>query len=381
MKLLKLDIASSASFFLYAASAVLTPVSLVEISRDFPINFTASGGIETARTLLVLFVLVASGSITRKTGKKPLLVTGLLIMAAGMFSFSLSRSYIHILFSMMIIGVGGGFTEALVNPLIKELHPENAGEYLNITNAFYSVGITVTVLGSGILLSRGISWRLLFLITGGASLGAALLFMSAPFPGYSREKEEASFMTTVKQRGFATFGIAIFLAGGLEAAFVFWLSGYVQHYFLGTVKTGAYAIALFGGTMAAGRFLTGKLSLRFPLKKIMYGSVVLGFLASLTLFKIATVTQFFIVITLAGFATSSFWPSILAEASEKLKNSSTSLFVLLAGLGILGYGFTPLFIGFAGDIFGLHYGFLIVPLWYICLGTILMVEKHFSNCT
>ncbi len=373
MKILKLDAASSAAFFLYAASAVITPVSLLKIAGEFSINFTASGGIEAARTVVILLVLMVSGFIAGRKGKKILLTSGLFIMATGMLSFAISHSYLQILLSMMLIGMGGGLTEALVNPLVKDTHPQNPGKYLNITNAFYSAGITISVLGFGALLSAGISWRLLFVLTGIASVSVGLLFLSAKFPvSLDTIEGKHSFGDILKLKKFWYFGFAIFFAGGLEASFIFWLSQYVHIYFSDLIKIGTIATALFGGTMASGRLITGRLTSSFPLKTIIFISSLMGLIVSLFIFHISDIVYFLIIVSIAGFATASLWPSILAEASRELETGSTILFVVLAGLGILGYGLAPFFIGIAGDFFGLRYGFIIVPIWYTLLLTVIL---------
>lgn len=95
---------------------------------------------ESARTFVIVLVIVLAGTLARKWGKKPFLTLGQYFFAAGLLLTSLSQNYFMVVISLMIIGVGGGLSEALINPLVVDIHPNDSGKYLNITNAFYSIG-------------------------------------------------------------------------------------------------------------------------------------------------------------------------------------------------------------------------------------------------
>ena len=62
----------------------------------------------------------------------------------------------------MMMGLGGGLTEAFLNPLIVDLHPDKSGKFLNLSNAFYPLGIIISSLLFGELLTLGYSWRTVF---------------------------------------------------------------------------------------------------------------------------------------------------------------------------------------------------------------------------
>ena len=73
-------------------------------------------------------------------------------------------------------------TEALVNPLVVDLHPGESGRYLNITHAFYPVGVVVSALLFGELLTLGYSWRFVFRVAAVGAVAMGLLFNASRFP-------------------------------------------------------------------------------------------------------------------------------------------------------------------------------------------------------
>ncbi|MDE2799077.1 MAG: MFS transporter, partial [Gemmatimonadota bacterium] len=136
-ELTRLDLACWGGFMMFATSGVVTPICLPEISRTLSISLSESGGLETARTCLLLVVLILSGILARKWGKKHFVTWGQYLLAIGLLMISYADSYPMLILSLMVTGIGGGFTEALINPLVIDIHPKDSGKYLNITNAFY----------------------------------------------------------------------------------------------------------------------------------------------------------------------------------------------------------------------------------------------------
>jgi fucose permease len=108
--------------------------------KEMNLNLSEGGGIEAVRTLLLIGVLLISGLAASKFGKTALLNTGSFLLALGLFLYSWAPNYPMILAAMILIGIGGGFLEALINPLIQDLHPKDSGRYLNVVNAFFPSG-------------------------------------------------------------------------------------------------------------------------------------------------------------------------------------------------------------------------------------------------
>jgi fucose permease len=115
------------------------------------------------------------------------------------------------------------------------------------------------------------------------------------------------------------------------------------------------------------------------LNVIMIGSAILGVGMSLLIPFATTLFWFYMLLALAGLATACFWPSILAEADAYLNVNTTILFVLLACVGIVGFGFTPWVMGVIGDNAELRVGFAIVPVLFMGLIAVLLVERYLSK--
>ncbi|MGB3717240.1 MAG: MFS transporter, partial [Candidatus Promineifilaceae bacterium] len=368
-------------FMIFAVSAVIVAVALPEISKTFSTNLSEGGGLETARNLVILIVLLLAGALAQRWGKKRFLSLGQYLVAAGLVLASFSQSYPMLIFALLIMGLGGGFSEALLNPLIVDIHHQGSGRYLNLSHAFYPTGIVGSALLFGELLTLGYSWRLMFQIAALGALVVAIIFTLLRFP--PAEKDESSyaklFASVLALGGFWLFASAIFLGGSIEAALTFWSRSYVETYLSDVPRSGAVALVIFAGVMAIGRLLSAYLANKTSLNNIMIGSAILGIGVTALIPFATTLLLFYSLLGLAGLATACFWPTILAEADSYLKVNTTILFVLLSGVGIIGFGLTPWIMGVIGDNAELKAGFAIIPVLFAGLIAVLIVESRLSR--
>ena len=380
-KLTKLDIASWAGFGIFAISSVILAICLPEISRTFATNLSEGGGMETARTLVLILVLLLAGMLAQRWGKKRFLTLGLYLITLGLFLSSLAQNYLMLLAAVMVMGIGGGFIEALLNPLIVDIHHKESGKYLNVSHAFYPLGIVLASMLFGELLTLGISWRLIFQIAAVITFMVAILFTVLRFPPTVRDNSAYPklFAGVLSLGGFWLFALAIALGGGVESALLFWSRSYVGSYLSDIPRAGAIAVAVFAGAMAAGRFLTAYLANKMSLSNILIGSALLGVGVSVLIPFATNLYFFYALLAVAGLATASFWPTILAEADSYLKANTTILFVLLSSVGMIGYGLAPWIIGLIGDSSELRAGLIVIPLLFVALIITLLIERSLKK--
>ncbi len=380
-RLTRLDVASWGAFMVFAASNVVTPICLPEISKTLNTSLSEGGGAETVRSVLILAMLMLAGILVHRWGKKPMVVSGQYLIAAGALMASYSDNYPMLIVSLMVMGMGGGLTEAIINPLVADLHPKDSGKYLNITNAFFSIGVMVSALLFGELLTLGYSWRFIFRIAAALTLAMGLFFNASRFPPAAQQNSTPWNLIghVVALRGFWLFAAAIFLGGGVESAFMFWSRSYVATYLDEVPRAGAIAVVIFAGAMAAGRLLAARLSQAMSLNALMMSSAVLGVVVTGLVPLATSLTGFYSLLVLAGIATACFWPTILAAAADRLNANVTILMVMLAVVGVAGFGLTPWMMGIIGDRVDLRAGFYIIPAFFVGLILVLAIEWRMSR--
>lgn len=391
LKLTRLDYVAALGMFTYASSVVITPIVLLRIAEDLVFGLAEGGGIEAVRAGFLLAILIASGFAAAHFGKTRSLAAGGMILAAGLFGYALAPNYGVVLGAVVLVGLGGGILEALLNPLVQDEHPEDSGRYLNLVNAFFSVGIVTAVLIVGDLLTRGVSWRLLVAGLGVVALTSGVLFFifghapaksgaagntdheaeSADIPVWSHARE------IVADRTFWFLAVAMFAGGGAEAAFTFWSASYVQLGFGVLARGGAFATASFAGGMVVGRLTSGHFVRQDQLHILIIGSALFGVVAGLAAWAVTGFIAFLVVVFAAGLSIACFWPSIQSYAAAEMPGvDSTMLFILLSVGGIPGFGFASWIMGVIAESHGLRTSLLVIPALLILLAVMMVISRR-----
>ena len=188
-------------------------------------------------------MLLIAGIVAGRWGKVPALAVSCFALAAGMLLYSFAHNYSAVLIALALLGIGGGLLEALINPLVQDLHPNDSGRFLNIINGFWSVGVLLTVLVGGELLTRAVPWRLIIAGLAVLSAVAGILYVIARHRQPVSPKNRAGDvlrhkMDILRSSHFWILVPMMFLGGATEGAFIFWSASYIQLDFGGTPRAG-----------------------------------------------------------------------------------------------------------------------------------------------
>ena len=90
--LTRLDIATWFGFMIFAASGVITPMCLPEISKTLYTDLSEGGGMESARAFVIFIVVILAGVCAHTWGKRLFITSGQYLLAAGLLMTSYSQS-------------------------------------------------------------------------------------------------------------------------------------------------------------------------------------------------------------------------------------------------------------------------------------------------
>ncbi|MCW3097233.1 MAG: putative sialic acid transporter [Chthonomonadaceae bacterium] len=381
------DYASFLTFIAYAAGSVVVPVSLVSLARELGFQLergglAAGGALHLGRTLAMVVSLLLCGFWAGRWGKRRSLGIAVLLMGLGMGLCALAPAYGFVFLALLVAGLGEGVIEGLCTPFVQDLHPEEPGRYINFSHAFWSIGVLVTVLLTGALLSQGISWRL---ITGGVSVLAllpALLLLGPERPehAYPEQPQTHDRATVWRQMRsilripcFWRYFAAMFVAGGGEFCITFWCASYLQLHFAASAWIGGVGTACFAGGMVLGRTCEGYWLRQKHLKSLIVASALAGTAITLCLPLATSSGLFLLLLFLSGIATAPFWPSIQSHSADRIPQvDTTMLFILLACAGVPGCGVATWAMGCLGNQSGgLGRAFYLIPACYLLLALLI----------
>ena len=372
-----LDYYTCLGYIALASSNMVIPICLPDISITLSTSLTEGGGSEAVKTLFAIIIILLCGFLSNRFGKKLFLVSGYYLIALGSLLASNSSNYISLLISIMIMGVGSGSAIALINPLVIDLHPNNSVKFLNITNAFYPIGIMLSAILFGELLTIGISWQSIFkivsLIT--FTLGISLNIKKFP-PIAGHYRISLSLIKNIfLLKKIWLYIFIIFLAACIESVFTFWSRSFIDVYYDSFPRIGAISLVIFSSAMALGRLVAANLYQTISIDKLMFISAILGIVVTLILPVTSNIIIFFILLFMSGISISIFWPTILSIANDDFDTDKTILTILLTCFGVIGMGVSPLITGYLGDITELKFSFFLVPFYFFLI-TMFCVKKY-----
>lgn len=381
------DYAVFQSFSAYAAGSVVVPVALVSLARDLGFSLeeggmAAGGALHLGRTVPMVAALLLCGFIAGRWGKRRTLGVSVALMGLGISFCAVAPFYGVLFLALMIAGAGEGIIEGLATPFVQDLHPGEPGRYINFAHSFWSVGILVTVLASGTLISLGVSWRVVVAAAGAlAFIGSAILLLPESKGREYPEHPEPIHWKTVwgyahvifRSRRFWLFFAAMFVAGGGEFCLTFWCASFVQLNFVDAAWAGGVGTGCFAGGMVLGRTGWGYLIRQHQLRHLIVWSALGGALITLSFPFLTNLWTLFGMLFLAGIATAPFWPSVQSYSADRLPHTDTTmLFILLSSAGIPGCGVFTWLMGYVGSHTGdLRVAFYLVPACYLTLAALI----------
>lgn len=381
------DYAAFIIFAAYASGSVVIPVALVQLSNDLGFSLaegglSAGGALHLGRTLPMILAMVLSGFVAGRWGLRRTLGYSVLLMVTGLAICAFAPFYGVLFIALMVAGAGEGVIEGVATPFVERLHKGESGRYINFTHSFWSVGIVVTVLGAGWLLSLGVSWRWITLTVAVMALIPALMLLR-PFKNiqiYPEHPEPLHWkivhdqlMEIVRIPRFWLFFAAMILAGGGEFCLTFWSASYIQLSFTPEPWAGGVGTACFAGGMVLGRTGWGYFIKQHQLNRLIFFSAIGGTIVTLFFPILSNLWVFFVLLFVSGIATAPFWPSIQSYTTDRFPHvDTTMLFILLSCAGIPGCGFFTWLMGYIGNqTGGLSVAFYIVPACYILIAIII----------
>ena len=357
---------------------------------DYGFTATQLGAIGGAGFTGFCFGIIIGGVIVDKIGYGKLVVAAFLFHVVSAFvTFAASspdNAYDFLFWGMFLFAFANGTLEAVANPLVATLFPENRTHYLNILHASWPAGLVAGGF-AGWVLGETWSWQAqlaLYLIP---TIAYGVMFLGQKFPQSEASEKGLSLGEMLKDVGIlggivicymltlfckdtlglpnvASYGVGVALLVGIAIVTNFsighWLLFvlFVVHALVGAVELGTdqWAQNITGNILSPGE---GKIlfvwtsavmfALRFCAhfieKKMRLSPVgilfVCAVLACIGLNLTSGITAFggaVAALTVYAFGKTFFWPTMLAVTSDRFPRTGAVAISIMGGIGMMSAG-------------------------------------------
>ncbi|WP_397569408.1 MFS transporter [Schlesneria sp. T3-172] len=244
---------------------------------------------------------------------------------------------------MFLFAVGNGICEAVVNPLVATLFPNNKTHYLNILHAGWPGGLIIGGLASYFMnpdKGEPVDWMIqmsIFLVP--VVLYGAMV-LGQRFPKSEASDAGVSYGTMFIQL-FAPLMIVLMLlhalVGYVELGTDSWIAK-ITGSIMQSPQNGLMLFVYTSALMFALRFFAGPIVHRISPLGLLFVSSLLGF-AGLQMLGVANTAILCVVAaTIYACGKTFLWPTMLAVASEQFPKGGAITIGALGGIGMLSAG-------------------------------------------
>jgi fucose permease len=291
----------------------------------------------------------------------------LLISAFGFAGISFFTNFTPVILSFMAMGIGLGFLDCMVNPILTEIFTKNPGTILNVVHAFYGLGSLSAPRLYAFLSQRQYNWQNFYSIVTVITVVVFILFLLPFLPKSQGKMGFRNILKIFRYRAFWFMGaIAMFYSGGVTV-----LNGWIVSYFKEkglSVPVGAVYLSFFWLGLTVGRFVLSWMADRIGhLRMIQLNTIggIIFVILTISLPISAILTPTFLFFT--GFMLSTIMPTTLAYAVVNYpETASTASGWVLTNNGNATL-FFPWFGGILASYTSLQTTLLLVPVLLVTM--------------
>jgi FHS family L-fucose permease-like MFS transporter len=335
---------------------------------------------------------IPAGFLVERFSEKPVMIASFAAGLAGSLSIALHPSFLVIIISSFVIGVGMAALQVAINPLLRVAGGEEhfafnsafaqlvfgAASFLSPRVYSYIVehrGTAASTLPPLQLLDRitppNLPYVAIYWIFAAATIVMIVILIFSHMPRVDRKADEQAgtlsmYRELLRKRVVWFFFGCVFAYVASEQGTANWISQFLATYHHADPHTtGANAVSWFWGLLTLGCLLGMFLLKLFDSRRVLIGFSVATILClTAALFGPARVS--IVAFPLVGFFASIMWPVISSLALNSVSEHHGSFAGILC-TGIVGGAFGPIIIGRLGDLFGLRAGMSFLYLTFGCV--------------
>ena len=254
----------------------------------------------------------------------------LMIFATG------EAAYWMLFFGALILSLGNGTVEAVCNPLIATIYPDQKTKKLNQFHVWFPGGILIGGVSCYLLNQLGLTnWQLKLVLILIPAVVYGILFTGQMFPKTERVQSGVSFAGMCKGALLRPLFLILLACMCITASLELGPNRWVPAVLEAGGIAGILVLAYINGLMAILRFFAGPVVHRFSPTGILVGSAIVAGIG-LYWFSFAQSTAMaFVSATVFAVGVCYFWPTMLGVTSERVPRSGALGLALMGGMGML----------------------------------------------
>ena len=355
--------AASLAIFVYGMVASMLGTINPGLASKFNLDNLQTSYVALAQGIGLVIASVSVGPLLDRKGKKVGLLLGLGSVAAALFILANASGYGAMVFSMLVLGVGGGVTLTAANALGSDVSESRRAIVLNLLNVFVGLGGLATPFVAGNLLS-GDAVRVAYAAAILTTITFVIqLFTKVPPPAPVTGKQEGSG-EVFRQPLLYVLAFSVLLYTACEFAVWNWLPKYLIAQ--GIPETRALNILSLGFALGllVGRVAVTPILIKVAPLTVTMASAVLMAITTYSMLRTSDAGMAGIIVFCAGLAMAPVFPTTVALVASLFKHGTATAIGFTITCGFSGLVISSPIIGWLSgpDPKGLGTGLLLLPV-------------------
>jgi len=316
---------------------------LPQLGEELSLNATQLGSINSMWFFGFPISMIIGGLIYHTVGGARIMQFAFFAHAVGIIMTIFAGSYMGLMLSTFLVGLGNGCTEAACNPMIADAYEGNKmSTMMNRFHMWFPGGIVIGSLVSLFMTKMGTTWQAQIWLILIPTVIYAYLFWGQTWPK-AKVKEGGTLSGNVKAMISPLF-IFMLVCMWFTAQSEFGPTQWVELILKSSGAQPMLVLALITGTMAVARYFGGNVVHQFNTTGVLLGSAVL---AALGLFLLTSMTGPMVYISAFVYALgiAYFWPNMIGFIADYIPESGALGMSIVGAIGMLSSYFMQPIIG------------------------------------
>lgn len=337
-------------------------IFIPSFKSDFSIDNTGIGIMLFIGSLAYILFSYIGGILCEKIGQKRVIMLGVSFMILSLILLSVVDSYMGFLIGMFIMNIGLSLISISINTIVPVLLISYQAILMNIIHFCYGVGGASGQAIGGELMSRGFTWRNIYL--GISVLFVILLilfaFIKMPHTHKHNEGNKISILNVLKNKVVFFYVFALGFYVFAEVATTSWLVNYIKDNYKYDSSKSAFYSVMFLVIFSIGRLVGGFVVEKLGSLKTIMGSLIIA----VSLFTLGLVIgeKGLIVISSSGFFFAITFPTLVLTISKVFKQNTSYITGVIVTLTSSVNMILNLVIGKLNDKIGTYFAFYMIPI-------------------
>jgi MFS transporter, FHS family, glucose/mannose:H+ symporter len=331
--------------------------------------------------ILALGVLIGTlgfGPIADSYGYKPVMLAGVVLVAAGLAGITASGSLQAVPWFFFLTGAGGGMLNGVTNVVVARIFPENSSAYLSLLGVFYGAGALGLPLITSLMLENGFSYR--FILNSVASLllvpFIGVLLLKFPKPQRSKAIPFKTYTGFFTKKAILLPGFFLFFQSGIEAIVPVWAPVYLAESYNAGYDKALYAITAAALGMLLTRLALSRILQKKAPDKVLMISLIIMAAAIFMLQMAGSLTSGLIAMGIIGVGMAAAFPVIMGYTADFFPGDSGTAFSIVIAIALVGNMILNAVTGYVLEIAGTGMFTLILAIFTAALIILLIMIQN-----